>query len=153
MTFRLALLFCALALVAACKKAPQTKEAVRQGVVEHLRKNSGLELGSMDIDVASVNFKDKQATAMVSFRPKNSPDAGMSMSYTLDAEGNKWVVKKKEGSAAHSEGMTPQTGALPPGHLPATGQSPDASKLPPGHPSVGGAQPHARSDKEQGEKK
>ena len=65
--------------VAACNRAPENKDAVRQGIMDHLGKNSGLDLKAMDVDVSNVNFQGDKATATVSFKPKSSPDAGMSM--------------------------------------------------------------------------
>lgn len=111
----------ALLFAAACNRAPQTKEAVRQAVVEHVSKNAGLNVNSMDIEVTAVSFQGKQASATVWFRPKGSPDAGMQMNYTLEANGSKWVVQKKAG------------GGPPPGHPPTAG---GAEGLPEGHPPV-----------------
>jgi hypothetical protein len=67
-------------LLIGCVRAPQNKDAVRQGVIEHLTKSSsGLDLGSMDVDVTAVTFHDKQANATVTFRPKATPEQGMTM--------------------------------------------------------------------------
>jgi hypothetical protein len=109
-------------ILAACNKAPQTKEAVKQGVVEHLGKGAGLDLNSMDVEVTSVSFAENQAKATVNFRPKSSPDQGMQMNYTLEAKGNKWVVLKKAGNSASPHGdatvaPAPSNG-MPPGHPP-----------------------------------
>jgi hypothetical protein len=150
-----------------CNRAPENKEAVREGVMEHLSKNSGLDLKSMDVEVGNVTFQGNQATAAVSFKPKSSPDAGMSMNYTLDRRGNQWVVQQKAGSGAaghgggmgapdgappadsgaHAPGATPPPAgageALPPGHPPVAGGSGAGTKkngagdLPAGHPPVG----------------
>ena len=120
-------------LLAACtSKPPQNKEAIKQAVLEHLQKGANLDPSSMDIEVATVSFGDKQAKATVMFRPKSNPEQGMSINYTLDAQGKKWVVAKKEGSGGaggganpHGGGMAPQGGATAPGEA-----------LPPGHPPV-----------------
>jgi len=103
-----------------------------------LTKNSGLDVNSMNIDVTSVQYRGNEADAVVSFQPKNMPGGGMSMSYSLEAKGNKWIVKKKaSGSAAHPGAEMPgATGQMPPGH-PATGGAPGSGDLPPGHPSLG----------------
>jgi hypothetical protein len=117
----------ALALLAGCSKNIQTNEAVRAGVIKHLSQNTGLNLAQMDIEVTSVTFRDNEADAVVGFRPKGGAAAGMSMRYTLERQGNEWVVKKKADS-----GM---------GHGMAPAEAPPASgggDLPPGHPPVGG---------------
>ena len=106
-------------MAAACSRAPQTKEAVRQGVVEHISKNSGLEVNSMDVEVVSVAFEGKQARAQVSFRPKGSADSGMQMGYTLESDGSKWVVKGKgAATGGNPHGPAAPQGDLPAGHPP-----------------------------------
>jgi hypothetical protein len=114
------------ALITGCGRAPQNEAAVRSGVIEHLSKNSGLDLSAMDVDVTSVSFTGGEAKATVAFRPKGTPDPGMSMNYTLERRGAKWVVKGRAGSPGmpHGEAATPS--------------QPGASDLPPGHPPVGG---------------
>lgn len=147
----------------ACSRAPENKDAVRAGVMEHLNKNSGLDLKAMDVEVSNVTFEGNQATAAVAFKPKSSPDAGMSMNYKLERRGDKWVVQQKAGSGAghgagmpdaaapadsgaHAPGATPPpTGeALPPGHPPVASPNPGAKpgELPAGHPPV--AQPKTK---------
>jgi hypothetical protein len=125
------ILFALLAILSACNKAPQTKEAVRQGVVEHLGKGSGLDLNLMDVDVVSVSFTGDQAKATVSFRPKSSPDQGMQMNYTLESKGNKWIVQKKAGGGA----------AGPHGDAVVAPPVAPSGNLPPGHPPVNPAEP------------
>jgi hypothetical protein len=135
-------------VAAGCGGAPKNKEAIRQGVVEHVTKNSGLDVNAMNVEVTNVEYKGKEAHAAVSFAPKNAPGQGMSMNYTLEQQGSKWVVKGKAGGgtgAAHpGAGMPGQgSGAMPPGHPPtgATGQG-NPTDLPAGHPPVGGAKPN-----------
>ena len=111
-------------LLSGCNRAaPPTKDAVRQGVIEHLGAKSGLDLSSMDIEVASVSFRSKDADALISFRPKGSsdPSSGMQMKYTLEAKKGKWVVKGRPESGASPHGSAaPQDGSsrLPAGHPP-----------------------------------
>ena len=115
----------------ACNRAPESKEAVREGIVDHLNKNTGLDLKAMDVDVRDVTFKGNQATASVAFKPKTSPEAGMTMNYTLERQGKKWVVQQKAGSAGgHGGAMGPGPDAVTPAK-PAT-----PGDLPPGHPPV-----------------
>jgi hypothetical protein len=136
------------AALIACNRAPANEQAVRAGIIEHLSKNTGLDLQAMSVDVKNVNFQGSQATATVSFRPKSSPDAGMSMNYILERRGEKWVVSKSA-SSGHGPGTPPPMqspatpGSLPPGHPP-VGESPSTGRgntgtnaLPPGHPPVG----------------
>ena len=114
-----------------CNRAAESKEAVREGLMEHLSKNSGLDMKAMDIDVGEVKFQGNQATAVVSFKPKSSPDAGMAMPYTLERQGAKWVVQKAGGG--HGAGMPATEGGVP-----APAPAAPGGELPSGHPPVGG---------------
>ena len=114
-------------LLAGCNRAPESKEAIRTAVMDHLAKNTGLDVNSMSIDVGDVKFTGNQAVASVSFRPKSSPDQGMTMNYTLERRGNTWVVAKRADSGDHGA----------PGTAPGTAPSPQSGgDLPPGHPPV-----------------
>lgn len=113
--------------LAGCQKNIQTNEAVRDGVIKHLSQNQNLSIGSMDVEVASVTFKDNEAEAAISFKPKGGdPSAGMTMRYTLERKGNEWVVKKKADSGM-GHGAAPASGA------------PQGTGLPPDHPPMGSA--------------
>jgi hypothetical protein len=114
-----------LAALAGCGGNVHSTEAVRQGVVDHLaaRKNLDLDLSSMEVTVTSVSFRENEADATVSFRPKGGGAAsGMSMRYTLERKGNRWMVKSKaeSGSMPHGSGMQEggASGQLPAGHPP-----------------------------------
>ena len=131
MTFRSLFVLGIVLLATSCNRAPKNNEAIRQAVIDHLTKNTGLDVNSMKIDVTSVQYHDNLADALVSFQPKNMPGGGMSMTYTLESKGNKWTVRKRAGSSS-----SPHPGAEMPGGG-ATGQ------MPPGHPSMGGAEPSA----------
>lgn len=102
-----------------------SKDAVRQAVIEHLsaRKGLDLDMNSMELDVGDVSFRANDAEATVSFRPKGSQTAAMTMKYSLIREGDKWKVKPR----APGEGGNPHGTAAPP-----------AAELPPGHPPMGG---------------
>ena len=115
-------------LLLGCSRAVDSKEAVRQGVLDHLSTRAGLDLKSMQVDVVSVSFRQNEADAVVSFRPKGSsePSAGMQMQYTLEKQGDRWVVKGKRES-----GMSPHGGGTP------SGAMPPAGAMPPGHPPAG----------------
>jgi hypothetical protein len=103
-------------LLAGCTKAPQTQEAVKTAVLEHLGKRNDMLAQSMKIDVVSVSFRDKEADAVISVAPKEG-GAGIQMNYTLVMEGNKWVVKPSAKGSPHG-GATMPTGDMPPGHPP-----------------------------------
>lgn len=139
-TFRTFTVLAFLIFLSACNRAPETTQAVRDGILDHLGKNTGLDLKSMEVDIRNVSFEGDKATATVSFKPKSSPDAGMSMNYTLAREGKKWIVQRSAGSGGHA-GAAPQQspaspggGELPAGHPPVA--SPGGSELPSGHPPV-----------------
>ena len=120
--------------LAGCQKNIQNNDAVRQGIINYLSQHKGLDVNSMVIEVTEVTFRDKEADAVVMFKPKGGDAAnGMSMKYTLERQGNAWVVKKKADSGGHAATAPgassmpmpsgampmPSTGALPPGHPPA----------------------------------
>jgi hypothetical protein len=127
-------------LVAGCNRAPDSKDAVRSAVMEHLTKNTGLDVNSMSVDIGDVKFEGDKAVAAVSFRPKASPDAGMTMNYSLERRGGKWVVAKRPEGGGHGAGAQPPApsgGEMPPGHPPVGGAEKGAgSELPAGHPPV-----------------
>jgi hypothetical protein len=107
-----------LVLLAGCAKAPQNQEAVKQAVLDHLGKRSDMLSKSMKIDVVSVNFRDKEADAVVSIAPKEG-GAGIQMNYSLTMEGGKWTVNPPK-SNPHGNTAIP-TGDMPAGHPPMGG--------------------------------
>jgi hypothetical protein len=118
------LLFVLLVLTS-CAKAPQTKDAIKQGIVDYLAKRDDMMASSMDVEVVSVDFKEKEAEAVASIGPKGAPESGIKISYSLEAEGVKWVVKRKPGATPaatttdpHSMPAPSQGGGLPAGHPP-----------------------------------
>jgi hypothetical protein len=105
----------------ACGRAPESKEAIRQGVIDAVA--GRVNLTQMDVDVSTVSFKGQEAEALVDFRPKGgAPGSGIQMKYTLEQKNGKWVVKQRaEGAdSPHKEGGAPGAagGALPSGHPP-----------------------------------
>jgi hypothetical protein len=137
------LLLCALGL-AGCQKDIQNKDAVRQGILTYLTQNKNLSVNSMDIEVTQVTFRDKEADAVVMFKPKGGDAAsGMSMRYTLEKQGSTWIVKKKADSGAH--GATSPVGAgsmpMPSGAMPMPSTS---GAMPPGHPPTAAATPEPK---------
>ncbi len=130
-----ALLVAALALVS-CNRGVESKEAVRQAVIDYLSARTNLNMGSMNVDVTSVSFKGDQADATVAFSPKGANAGaaqGMSMRYALERKGNRWVVKGRADSGGHGGmggmGASPHGGAG--GEMPA---------MPPNHPPMQGGE-------------
>lgn len=98
-------LVAALAL-AGCKKSVENKDLVRQGVLDYLASRPNLSIASMKVDVSAVTFRGTEADATVTFAPKGSTNApGMSMHYTLERKGDRWVVKGRADSGGHGGGM------------------------------------------------
>ena len=122
-----------LACLAACSHGNiDTKEAVRQGVIDYLAGRQNLNVGSMNVEVASVVFKENEAQATVAFVPKGSTGAPVTIPYTLERKGNRWVVKP------HAAGQNPHggpMGGMPMGENPHGAMAPEGT-LPPGHPTV-----------------
>jgi hypothetical protein len=133
------LLFAGILLLGCGNREMQNESAVRQGVLDYLSRRSDLNLNSMQVDVTSVSFRQDEADAVVSFRPKGSGGSGMQMRYTLERKGNQWVVKGKgraqTGQAPHGMGQMPGGAGQMPGAMP------QGSELPPGHPPVGNPPP------------
>jgi hypothetical protein len=152
------LLIFAAVLGAACSRAPKNEEAIRQAVVEHLQKNTGLDLSAMTVEVTKVDFRGKEADATIAFKPKNMPEGGMSMNYTLESDSGRWQVKKRAASgadAANPHGAAPDPAAatqLPPGHPPTGGAAGQGARgqLPPGHPPVSQPKPETGSSAKTG---
>ena len=124
-----------------CNRGLETKEAVRQGVVDYLATRN-LNVSSMNVDVTAVTFRQNQADATVSFVPKGGGAAqGMTMRYTLEKQGSHWVVKNRadSGQNPHGGGMMPG-GGMPGGTMPGGnphGSMPMPGEMPPGHPATG----------------
>ncbi len=121
----LAVAFCALT---GCNRASQSQEAIRQGVIDYV--SGKVNVGAMDVEVVSIDFKGSEADALVAFKAKGSQaSSGLQMRYTLEQKSGKWVVKDKAqaGGAPHGSGgagqaPAPGTGELPPGHPPLEGK-------------------------------
>jgi hypothetical protein len=115
--------FIAFVSVTACRNSLQSKEKVQEAIVERLHTHSGLDLNSMSLTTTDVSFDKDKAFATVAFHPNGETalNGGMTMKYTLEARGGKWVVVGVADSQGH--GLT--------GNSPASG---DNMQLPPGHP-------------------
>ncbi len=119
---------------AGCQKNLQTNDAVLKGVKQHLANNKGLNIDSMDIQITKVAFRDTEADATVSFRPKGGDAAAdMEMKYTLERKGNDWVVKKNPTAGGHG-GMGSGMGGMGGGMGAGQGM-----EMPQNHPPAGAA--------------
>jgi hypothetical protein len=131
-------------LLAGCSKNIDTTEAVKDGIIKDISKT--IDVGTMDITVDSVSFREKEADATVSYTPKGAPGAqAMVMSYALERQGDEWKIKSRSMLTPHDQAQPGKAGlpgqtALPPGH-PAVSAAPGApgagTPLPPGHPGTG----------------
>jgi hypothetical protein len=135
-----ALIGLVLCLVGCNKSGIDTKEAVRQGVIDYLAGRQDINVSSMNLDVTAVTFKENEAEATVAFLPKGGGAAQpVSFSYTLERKGNRWVVKPKAtGSGKNPHGMPMGESPNPHGAMPpAGGEMPGGGgTMPPGHPAV-----------------
>ena len=126
----------AIGLSAGCNRgAGNPEEAVRQGVIDYLAKRANLNVAAMNVEVTSLIVRQNEADAVVAITAKGgNAGQGMSMKYTLERQGDRWVVKDKAeaGGSPHSAaGANPHGGAA----------SPMGAALPPGHPAVDSTKP------------
>ena len=118
--------------LAGCSKNIDTPEAVKEGVLKDVAKK--VDVNAMDVSVDSVSFREKEATAQVSFRPKGSPPGSqaITMNYALERNGNEWRIKDR--NMQGHEQAKPGSSQMPPGH-PMTGTA-GGQQMPAGHPQV-----------------
>lgn len=127
-------LWVAAVFLVGCSRSSQTPEAVRRGIMEYLASRSDLDLGAIQVDVTSVNFRQNEADATVAFRPKGgAPGSGMEMRYTLELKGGRWAVKGKGQSLP---GIVPHGAPAP-----EEGAQAPQSRMPSDHPPLGRAKP------------
>ncbi len=130
-----AVLFAAL-FVCGCSRNINNKDAVRQGVVDYLdqrKASTGLDMSRMNVEVSDVKFQKDEATATVSFIPKDTKTGGMSMNYALERKGDKWVVKGRKESGANPHGGQGMPGGMPES-MGAPAMPGAGAEMPPGHP-------------------
>ncbi len=101
-------------LLAGCSRSDvDSPEAVKQGVIRDISKN--VNVSAMDVNVVSVQFRDKEADAVISFAPKGGDASqGMTMNYTLARQGNEWHIVKRAQADLQRHAGSQQ--ALPAGH-------------------------------------
>jgi hypothetical protein len=91
----------------ACNRGNQNKDAIRQGVLDHLSGRS-LNLASMDVTISSVQFNGDKAEATVLFTPKGgNPSQGMTLHYQMQQKSGRWGVVGTQDSG--------HAGSVPPG--------------------------------------
>jgi hypothetical protein len=118
-------------LLAGCTKNIDNSDAVKAGIIKDIGKK--VDVQNMDVNVDSVSFRDKEATANVSFRPKGGdPAQSITMTYNMVRQGDEWHVKERN-MMRHEQAKPAAPGTLPP----VTPGTP----LPPGHPQMGGTKP------------
>jgi len=128
-------LICLAALcLAGCSKNIDTPEAVKEGVLKDIAKK--VDVQAMDVNVDSVSFREKEADAKVSFKPKGAPASqSITMTYSLERDGDEWRIKSRNMQAhEQQQPSAPGQPAMPPGH-PVTGAG-NGGPLPAGHPQV-----------------
>jgi hypothetical protein len=119
--------------LAGCSKNIDTPEAVKEGVIKDIAKK--VDVGAMDVSVDSVSFREKEAEAKVSFRPKGAPvSQSIVMNYSLERQGDEWRIKSRnmqahDGKRALNFG-NPISGSENGGPLPAGHPSVDPSQKP-----------------------
>jgi hypothetical protein len=122
-----------LLILAACNRGNPTREAIRQGLLDHLR-GSSVNLAAMDMDVTAVEFNGDHANVTVAFKPKGAPAAqGMALHYRMEETSGRWAVvgiqdPGHSGTAAQGTANTHQGGAAP---SPSSGVMPSPEDLPP----------------------
>ncbi len=127
-----AFIFAVALCLAGCSKNIDTPEAVKEGVIKDIGKK--VDINAMEISVDSVSFREKEATAQVSFRPKGSAPGSqaITMNYALERDGDQWRIKNR--NMQGHEQQQPGSSQMPPGH-PVTGTA-GGQQMPAGHPQV-----------------
>ncbi len=147
--FRLfAVILVSLLMLPGCANKMQSKEKVQAAILDRLQSHSGLDLNSLDVTTTSVSFDKNKAYATVAFHPKGDPtvNGGMTMKYTLQEQGGKWVVVNVGDTQGHpvagGQGGPPAE-QLPPGH-------PGVNAMPPDHPSLDSVDPNTGRMRKEG---
>jgi len=132
---RLVILLAAAFAFSGCRSADQDKEAVQQGILDHLAQ-AGFSNQNMDVSVTSVQFNGDKADAVVKIAPKGQAQQGMQMRYSLERKGSSWaVVGRADAGAGHGAGMAPGVANPHGGGAPPSGgggqKMPSPDDLPP----------------------
>ena len=149
---------------AGCKTQVSDSDAIRSGILMHLRSVGTLNIGAMNMDIRSVSINGTRAHAEVEFRPKTGapPGAGMMVSYDLEKRQDGWVVLQTQAAGGMIDHPAPgqnphlnpnvHSGAGVPNFSELVNPGAAPPSLPPGHPPVrssSGIPPQAASRKPQ----
>jgi hypothetical protein len=101
-------LVAAILALAGCHGGNQDREAVHQGILDHLAE-AGFSNQNMDVAVTSLQFNGDKADALVEITPKGaSHGQGMQMRYSLQQKGSRWVVVgRADTGAGHGGAIAP----------------------------------------------
>jgi len=133
----------AILALAGCRGGNQDREAVHQGILDHLAE-AGFSNQNMDVSVTSLQFNGDKADAVVQIAPKGANhEQGMQMRYSLQQKGGRWVVVgRADTGAGHGGAIAPGAGnphgggampTPPPGDAGAGQKMPSPQDLPPAH--------------------
>jgi hypothetical protein len=141
-----------------CKNQPSDKDAIRAGILQHLKSVGTLNISAMEMDIRNVSINGNQAHAEVEFRPKTgaAPGTGMQVAYNLEKRDGSWTVLKTQAAGGMMQHPDPnqnphQNQAVHSGALPNFNDvlkptaAPGQPALPPGHPGVASQPLNAQS--------
>jgi hypothetical protein len=148
--------FLVILVVAGCKSQQSDNDAIRAGILQHLRNVGTLDMNAMVMNLKTASVNGNQAHANVEFRPKTGapPGAGMQVAYNLEKRDGAWVVLKTQAAGGMIEHPAPgqnphQSQNVHGGQLPNFSEliNPGAATaprtLPPGHPPISSVQDKA----------
>jgi hypothetical protein len=140
--------FLVILFVTGCKNQQSDNDAIRAGILQHLRNVGTLDMNAMVMDLKSTSVNGNQAHADVEFRPKTGapPGAGMQVAYNLEKRDGAWVVLKTQAAGGMIDHPAPgqnphQNQNVHVGQLPNFSElvnpaTPTTGALPPGHPPI-----------------
>lgn len=125
------------ALLGSCRTAADERAAMRTALEAHLSQRGNLNLAGMDMEIRVLRQDARSADIQVQFRAKQG-GGSMQMAYTLERQGNGWLVKGSRttaGDSAHPDvggapATSPAPGGLPSGHPPITPSPQTPTKRP-----------------------
>ncbi|HKV63097.1 MAG TPA: hypothetical protein VJO16_14375 [Candidatus Acidoferrum sp.] len=147
------LVFAALYGASGCKTQTSDNDAIRAGILQHLKAVGTLNISAMQMDIRNVSINGNQAHAEVEFRPKTgaAPGTGMQVAYYLEKRDGSWTVLRTQAAGGAMQHPDPsqnphQNQTVHPGSLPNFNSvlnpagTPGQAALPPGHPGVASQQ-------------
>jgi hypothetical protein len=122
-----------LLLLAGCNRANQNRDAIRQGVIDHLA-TASINVAAMDMDLTAIQFNGDKADVTVTFKPKGAgATQGMALRYRMQEKDGKWAVvgiqDSGHGGATQPGAPNPHDGSAAPASNPHAMPSPE--DLPP----------------------